>query len=391
MRHPESEAIVSELYYAALSGVSWDRAAQRLQAVTSRPVTVALRVVGADGRELIAGQAGLPGEALIEYRDYYASINPYTPVLADLPSRRPATVRDLGFDLVHLSETEFNKDFLTRYDVGPAGVGMKMVDGGDGFMVLGVNYDDSHSPSLDPLFKSLCLELSEHIAHAVTIAEQQVVDARRSGAMATLSTLPTPALVLNERGRVIGSNRPAEELLASGVVLVDRNRRLRSRVPTVDDELTHAVDHAMPPHRRTAILRVPDFGTTGDVIVSIVPLPDDPSGPTHWSQLLEDRFPVAIAYLSRDMRPAAIVEHLRGLYELDVVEARAAYAIYCGLTLSQFAADEGLNLYEASLLQDRVLQRFGAHRNADIARRVGVVAHLTGPASLSVQHPGDKG
>ena len=382
-----SSAIVSELYLAAYSGSGWNRVADRIARVACPDAKVGLRVVPhrpleeADGcaqggcSESLFGHAGFSEDALKAYVEYYHDLNFYNPILRDLEQGGMAATSDFAFDLATAKRSAFYCEYMQPHDIGFAGIGINSVPYRDGFVALTINYPEKAADMLDRRMKTILTEINDQLAHAVQIATHTAGRARLGGVMATLATHATPALALNEVGRVVGGNAAAEVVLAEGPIYLDRLQCLRSNVPAVDEALRSSVRAVLGPSRRPTYLRASDYGALGDLVLNFVPLPDDPEGAQHWTQFLEDTVPVALVNVMCDaVEPAGVTETLRAAYDLTELEARVAYAMYRGVTPAVFAASEALSLGSVGRVRQLVYERMKAHNDADVVRRVARLA-----------------
>lgn len=75
------------------------------------------------------------------------------------------------------------------------------------------------------------------------------------------------------------------------------------------------------------------------------------------------------------------VEALKALFDLTGAEARLASALVAGSTVEQYARQRGVTIGTARCQLNQVLLKTGAHRQADLVRRVlcSAAAHLADP------------
>jgi DNA-binding NarL/FixJ family response regulator len=186
-----------------------------------------------------------------------------------------------------------------------------------------------------------------------------------AGAAAVVGALPGAALLVDRAARVVAANATAHRVMADSPLFIDVADRLRASIPRIEEAVVSALDAAAGGPQ---VARVTDFGPRGDILLSVSPLPGEAA----------DMRLVTIA--GEVTEPSAVLSAMRRLYGLDELEAAVAFAIYSGQRVHQFAEMHGIDVYTASMVQDRLMRRLGAHRASDVARRVALVSQAAPPA-----------
>jgi hypothetical protein len=193
---------------------------------------------------------------------------------------------------------------------------------------------------------------------------------------ALVSAMPQPAILCAHLGRVLVANARCADFLSASPLFIDRAGRLRAWTDAIDAALAALLSGA---DRRPSILRVPDYGPTGDIILTI----NWVCGAETASTPGEGPAPLALVCLAHEFRSeTAVAEALKRLYGLNDVEAALALAIYGGQRIADFAVRSNLDVMTAHRVRETVLERLAAHRSADVARRVAVVVHAA-PAVMA--------
>lgn len=179
--------------------------------------------------------------------------------------------------------------------------------------------------------------------------------------------IPSPALLLNERGQVTLVNRLARDLIdaSEGLSISEDGRlvlghrlsrealcqavaRCARPAPIGQPDSAASQSLVLPrPGGRPLLLTLRRFGARHGGAVALLTLVDPDSGGT--------------------VRSAS----LRSLYGLSPAEARLAQAIASGLSLKQIAARDGLTYETVRSYVKQVLAKTGARRQADVVRLIG--------------------
>jgi len=215
------------------------------------------------------------------------------------------------------------------------------------------------------------------VGHKYGFAEQPAgvdvgVDAEATGdwaagARAIVESLPSAALIVDGDGRVFACNAAAAVIIAESTLFIDVFGRLRTGIPALQRRLGALLAGSGP---RRGVLRIVDYGAGGDILLTVSPIACDgaQNGPMGRLALL--------CLACETTCGSVLVKVLCDVYGLTRDEALVAVAIYHGQRTTDFALCHGLDVLSACALREAVMLRLGAHRAADVARRVAMVSHM---------------
>lgn len=190
-----------------------------------------------------------------------------------------------------------------------------------------------------------------------------------SGACDLVAALPNAALLIDPDGRVAATNTAAQRVMDGSPLFIDVFGRLRTRIPALQRRLANLLKARGDGPR---MLRVVDYGAAGDIVLTvshIEPRPAVEGG--------ETARPLTLVCLACEATwTRALRKALGDLYGLSRDEAAAAIAIHHGQRTTDFATAHGLDVLTAYALREAVMERLGAHRSADVARRVAIVGQM---------------
>lgn len=374
--HAITSRIVDAAYRAVLDPPSWQDVVGPIVAV-SGSVTCGLHAVDAI-RERVhhIGVGNCEPDAIAAYAEYFWARNSYNPIIARAAYGTPFHPTEREIDEL-VVPSEFHHDWLKPNGVGLAGTAIVLRGTRGGRIEIRINYPRDGRAEFDDLFGRSLADAAPHLARAVDLSIRTSAAAFQAGAATAVATSPVPTLVVGARATVLSANAAAEALLADGPLFLDRKGRLRAKVTRDDEAVLASMADVVKGNAAPALLRVRDFGTVGDVLLSFVPLALESDEAVRWLALLDEDAPVAVVYLSADGVGCDRLEAaLADVFTLDAAEAALAVALSRGQRLETFAVARGIGTYQASLMRDRLMDRLGAHRTADVVRKVAGLARV---------------
>lgn len=196
--------------------------------------------------------------------------------------------------------------------------------------------------------------LMPHLAQAVSLSQSVALNRSASALLhGHLENWPCAMVVCDVQGNVNWLNRRATLALHSGGELRFQDRQLRALPGRAQQRFERALKMAAESQAATFAA----FDTCSDRLhMAVQPL--DTEG-------------LLLVTLTRDDVPGRIpVEALKVLFELTDAEARLASALVAGSTVEQYAQLRGVTVGTARYQLNQVLLKTGAHRQADLVRRV---------------------
>jgi DNA-binding CsgD family transcriptional regulator len=170
-------------------------------------------------------------------------------------------------------------------------------------------------------------------------------------------------VLLSNTGKVLFANEVARRLRMDEDGLVVSSQGLRARLPRENVQLQRLISAARP--RGTGQVRMGDHlrvsGAMGDLKVQTIPLT------SHW---LGEAFPlstlVLIIDIERTRRSHSLA--LQELYRLTPAETAVAVRIPGSRGLQKIADDMGLSLSTVRTHVQRIFEKTGTHRQAEVVR-----------------------
>lgn len=208
-----------------------------------------------------------------------------------------------------------------------------------------------------------------HFLRAAEISMRlAVTDARQPSALDLLHHLATPLFLVDPQGKVVFSNRAAEDLLASQSDLTLR----RGRLQTTDSEasaklrqrigLATAAASTDPGRSAEHHLAVPLSDSSIPLVLSIAPLG------SHCLRVGGEQ-PVAIVHAGEHpLHPRISEEALMQAFFLTATEARVARLVARGCGLDVVARELGVSKNTVRTHTARVFDKTGTRRQAELAR-----------------------
>lgn len=247
-----------------------------------------------------------------------------------------------------------------------------------------------------------CLQrLQPHLSRALRLRE--ILNKTRDHASdlrSALDMVPLPLAVVDDKGRFLTANAPAEAMLLEGPAVVLKGQRIAGTRPRDTSAIAQAVaaccQLATPSTLRPAALQPPPVVTIERLDRRPLSLIFLPLRPRHTLRDVADR-KARVVVIFHDPEAGArlssnVVARLHGL---TPSEARLAVALAAGDSLTQHAANVGCTDQTCRTHLKHILEKTGTHRQAELVHLLlgnvaiqmasGAVDATDGPPSKTEQ------
>jgi DNA-binding CsgD family transcriptional regulator len=361
------QRIVPLAYEAALDGTRWPHVLQTMLGlfdghcgsfICRRP----------DGSGAQCVEVGFDPKALDDFFGYFASRN----VLFARGRWHPAGAIVSDQDLLPKAEfrrTEYYNDLLLKQENTNAVLAAFLWRDPERLVVFNCNRSPQR-PEFDNDDKARLRPLLSHLARAFDVALR--LDSFRSGhadQLALLAAALPAVMVVGEAGNVLYANAAGERLLAEQDGLRAGPDGLVAATPRLTAALRLAMGRAATGEDGGSLqLARPRRGRP--LYAVALPLPAE----TSWLQ--PDRRRVLLLLRDPAERPALSSARLRALFGLTAAEARMAVQLYHGVDLAEAADRLGISRHTARACLNAVLRKTETHRQAELIRRLTIIAEL---------------
>ena len=212
---------------------------------------------------------------------------------------------------------------------------------------------------LEAVVGHLCRALEIH--HRLDAAQRQV-----AAANAILDRLAVAAVMVDELGRPVGSNRMAERIALAGDGLAVRPEGLAAATPTATTQLRSQICTALrlssqsPPKGRGLRVERPSGGRPYELIV----MPLAGRHPTGTAPHVAG----VVFVIDPDAAPPASQRMVEELYGLTPAEARLSLHLLHGIDLTEAAAALGVSRNTAQSQLAAIFRKTGTHRQAELVQ-----------------------
>ena len=331
-----------------------------------------------DGRvhSEITLSSGFDPDMLKSYEEHYHEVDPWVAAgVLDLPAghvgESVALVPQAEFE-----QTEFYND-LYRVHGFRDGFGATIRNDGDGFVTaIGFHRAATNTSDHAPQLETVKL-LVPHVQRALEICWRlEFVDAERAVGAELLDRVPIGAMLVDEHGGVVQTNRHADRILAARDGLRSESGGLRAGRCTDDHRLQRCIGEAAATSAGHG---------TGPGGAFFLPRPSGrPSlhlvvGPLAREtpdSLLPNALAIVLVSDGEDSRHTSS-DLLRQLYGLTPAEAALASLLVDGCSLQEAADARGIGIETARSHLKQVFLKTDTTRQADLIRRL-----LIGPAGF---------
>jgi DNA-binding CsgD family transcriptional regulator len=356
--------LVGRIYDAALDPQLWPQTMERLAAAVGA-TAAGLMLTDPVRQRLAAVSVGVNPDAIEAYNRYYWRIDPLAPVVARMPTGLVFTDRSM-VPRAELERTELHNDWAQPQGVEDSAFAVLMRDGSSmGAFCLGAPVRADAFGRTDSL--RLLQLLVPHLQRAArTQWAVEAAVAGRNVAFAALARLHHGVVLLAAGGKVLFANDAATRLCSVNDGLTIGSAGLRAALPSEDAALQRLFARAfagngggVPAGGVQAVTRI---SSRRPFAVHVMP-----------AREVADEFiarcPCAVVVIvDPDEPPRLSTRHLQQLYGLTLAEAAVAIRMLRGQGLQSVAKELGVTLSTVRVHLQRVFEKTGAHRQAELVR-----------------------
>src|SRR5262245_48357308 len=316
-------------------------------------------------QRLASVSVGVSQEAVEAYNRYYWRIDPMAPALNRMPTGLLYTDRSV-VPRSTLERTELHNDWAQPHGVEDSAFAVLLHEGPTvGALCLGAPERASAFERADS-FRLLQL-LVPHLQRAAQT--QWTVDsavAGRTVAFAALARLRQGIVLVGAGGRVLFANDAAARLAAQADGLSIGAAGLRAALPSEDATLQRLLARAFAGNGDGAptggVQAVSRVSGRRDFVIYVLPLRE-------MAESIMAHAHCAVAVIVDPDDPLQISpRHLRELYGLTPAEAAVAVQMLRGQGLQAAAAELRVTLSTVRIHLQRVFEKTGTHRQAELVR-----------------------
>lgn len=377
----EFSALVGDIYDAALDPSLWEQALKRVCSAAGANAAGLMVLDRRRGCRQSLTSADLDPEQIRKYNDHYERFDPFplvlkrTPVGAILTGRAVTTERQ--------RRGEFFSDWAHPNEIGD-GVFVNLLDSIDGVCALAVGHPWRSEPFATPQVLQLVRLLAPHLQRAMQAQLRfGQLGLVRDGALDLVEHWRHGCVLVSFAGQILYANQAANDIAAARDGLSLGTRGLRAAHASDDAALQRLIRQACiaDGHEPRSSSRIAISRGSGckPYTVQAIPL-----------RLSHARFlngPAAALVLVVDPERAAHLppEDLQKLYDLTPAEAEVAIRVLRGHGL-QYVADElRVTLSTVRVHLQRVFEKTGTHRQAELVRLLIELATTNMPDGLEGQ------
>lgn len=364
-----SDPLLLQIYGSCTSMVRWREVLDEVCAETGA-VSAVLQGLRVDGSAR-AATFWMAHDSHIDLGAYKATIadagNPRLDTQRILNAKRPLLSDDDLFAAEEAPIRQRLNDQLLSIGLGNF-VGGLIPLGDDRYMALALHRRPGDTGDFSTRALDRVNALLPHFAQAASLSHTMAMNRSASALLhGHLDSWPCAMVVCDVQGRVHWLNQLATQVLRSGVELRCPERQLRATSGQAQQRLTRALKQAAEEHSQAFAV----FDTAaGRLHMGVQPLEAHADG-------IDE---LVLVTLTGEHAPGGRVpvEALKVLFDLTGAEARLASALVAGSTVEQYAQQRGVTIGTARFQLNQVLLKTGAHRQADLVRRVlcSAAAHL---------------
>lgn len=313
----------------------------------------------------------LPEEPSVIFREHYAW-NPWTLAVTKVPFGKAVSANSL-VEPGSIRKTAFYADVLAPYghedilDINYRGFAVDGSVGGFGFCLSGRGTDqvEQRVHLLDRLSPHLCRALDASLLLGSRADGQRQLSA-------VLDLMPNAAVLLDRRGRIVQTNRAADDLLrrSDGIAFhADGGLELVSALPGERQALSRALRDALAVASGLGTslsepVRVSRPSGAAPLLVLAVPLPRS----SHPFLELAAQARVLVVIVDPAAKSRATVSSLQAAYDLTSAEARVALLLASGVPGAQMPAILGVTAATIKTHLRRCFEKTGTHSQVELSR-----------------------
>jgi DNA-binding CsgD family transcriptional regulator len=356
--------LVGRIYDAALDPQLWPETLERVAAAVGA-TAAGLMLTDPIRQRFAAVSVGVSPAAVEAYNQYYWRIDPMAPVLGRMPTGLLFTDRSV-VPRSELERTELHNDWAQPQGLEDSAFAILLRDGPAlGAFCLGASaranaYERSDSMRLLQL-------LVPHLQRAArTQWKMDTAIAGRNVAFAALARLHHGVVLMGAGGKVLFANDAAARLAAQADGLSIGAAGLRAALPSQDTALQRLFARAVAGNGNGVpaggMLVVSRPSGRRPFAVHVMPLREV-------AETFMSHGPSAVAVIVNPDDPPRISPlHLQQLYGLTPAEAAVAIQVLRGQGLQAIANALRVTLSTVRIHLQRVFEKTGTHRQAELAR-----------------------
>jgi DNA-binding CsgD family transcriptional regulator/PAS domain-containing protein len=372
-----SSRLIDAIYDAAADPAKWEQALILLRdhlGGTNAAVTIM------DTSPLKLGSrvsVGIDPQYVTSYASYYASKNP---IWVRAPVCRPGTVLTnwMVMDTADVTKTEFYNDWV-RPQRFHATLACYVLKEGATSGVVSVARGAGKGEFERGEVEAFAHTIAPHLRRA---AQMQVrlmrAEFQSAGSAEAMDRLADAIILLGAGGHVLHTNRAAQELLREGDGLqLGRDGLLAAHngdATALRRLVADAVDNNGAMSGADGVLAIRRPAPLPPLTMVVVPIRAELA----WPSLAQPRCAVFVTDPSRLPQPDLAA--LRKLYGLSQAEAAVALAVCRGQGLAAASAAVGIHLSTTRTHLQRVFEKTGTRRQAELARLLLVAWPRVGPS-----------
>ncbi len=360
----EIEKIVEAAYDAALDQTLWPGVVERLRVAFNAASANVTVFDPSEMRGFVVNSGSDP--AMIEsYVQYYARTDPRVRLMPRLPLGQ-AFANEALLPTSVLLQSECYADWLRPQGLFHGAVGITMRDGQ---LLGGIALARSRSQNaFDADTLAALSRTMPHIGRAVrTTCRLALAEAKSSDALHLLAALREGALLLDRDRQILYANPAAERILGLNDGLTTIGGKLHAQQPSDNDRLRLAcaedISHGM------ATIQVERPSGQAGFTLSIQPAGASLHASNVWHSLRRPTTVVFIIDLTQESRPRTSAA-LASVYHLTASEARVASLLAEGKGTQDAAAAMKVKVATVRWHLQRVFEKTGTSRQAELARLV---------------------
>ena len=359
--------MIGEIYDAAIDPAKWRLVLGRWSKVF-RDSGVLLYTQGPSSPGalgLTSANVDLAQKASFE--QHYSKLRPW---VANIAKAKEGEIRSI-FDWIDersYRKSAYYAEFLTRLD-HYYGISSNLRR--DDNVVTALTLSRRHGAGdFTPLERRLMKHLVRHLQRALQM-QRQFFDAglRQDAMLGGLDRLKIGVVLAAYDGRVLFTNRVADDIFRRDHALRIQGQHLKAVPPALDAELQRRIQEAARTGAKKGrdaggILSLPSRGG-GQVAILVCPFPIDAAsiiGPT---------VPTALIFVGAPEPSMPVRERDLGrLYGLTPAESKLVAALLEGISLGDYAQARGVGLATAKTQLRHAFDKTGQNRQADLVRHV---------------------
>ncbi|MBO0681490.1 helix-turn-helix transcriptional regulator [Mycolicibacterium sp. S2-37] len=361
----EFSRLVSAVHAAAVEPEHWVSAMADVSRVCG---ATGGGIILSDGVTRSVKSASIPPDALQPYMSHYHRVD----YVLEAVERSPVGLVHSGKALIELDpRSEFNADWMRPHHMDD-GLFVRLTDGPSPtcFLVatLGRNEPFATTERVE-LVNALVPHLQQALRTQMHLQELRREADDTAGAV---DSMPAAVVVVGPRAAVVHANSAAEVMLSRTGGLGVTGGRLRADSVAADADLQRSVAEALgltdAGARRGSSLLCPRRGVERPLVLHVFPFT---------SRVRDDCAPRAlVVVVDPERRPEPTVEIWRRLFGLTHAESDVAVRVARGQGLAPIADELSLSLATVKTHVQRVFEKTGTHRQAELVRLLLALAPL---------------